>query len=36
VDVNGKFIFDKSLDLVDENDVVVASVVKTLYVKKSD
>ncbi|SRR5579885_733476 len=33
-DTNEKFIFDKSVDLIDQDGVVVASVVKTLYVRK--
>lgn len=32
----GKFIFDKPVDIIDESNQVVASVIKTLYVRKKN
>jgi len=34
VDVNGKFTFDKSVDVVNPEGEIIATVVKTLYVRK--
>lgn len=33
-DTNEKFVFDKKVDLINQENVVVASVVKTLYVRR--
>lgn len=33
-DMNEKFVFDKPVDVVDEEGIIVATIVKTLYVRK--
>lgn len=35
-DVNGKYVFDKSVDIINEEGEVVATVVKTLYVRNKN